>query len=50
MINLQEKQDLKNERTQMMIEDEISLQMMKNLSNTKTKKKGKDKDGKKKKK
>ena len=50
MINLQEKQDLKNERTQMMIEDEISLQMMKNLSNTKTKKKGKAKDGKKKKK
>ena len=50
LINLQEKKDLKYERTQMMIEDEISLQMMKNLSNTKSKKKGKAKDGKKKKK
>ena len=50
LINLQEKKDLKYERTQMMIEDEISLQMMKNLSNAKSKKKGKAKDGKKKKK
>ena len=33
-----------------MIEDEISLQMMKNLGNAKSKKKGKAKDSKKKKK
>ena len=50
MINLEEKKDLKYERTQMVIEDEISLQMMKNLGNTKTKKKGKAKESKKKKK
>ena len=50
LINLEEKKDLKYERSQMAIEDEISLQMMKNLGNTKSKKKGKGKDGKKKKK
>ena len=50
LINLEEKKDLKYERSQMAIEDEISLQMMKNLGNTKSKKKGKAKDGKKKKK
>ena len=49
LINLEEKKDLKYERTQMGIEDEISLQMMKNQGNTKSKKK-KGKDGKKKKK
>ena len=50
LVNLEEKKDLKYERTQMAIEDEISLQMMKNLGNAKSKKKGKAKDGKKKKK
>ena len=50
LINLEEKKDLKFERTQMHVEDEMSLQMMKNLANTKSKKKGKAKDGKKKKK
>ena len=50
LVNLEEKKDLKYERTQMVIEDEMSLQMMKNLANTKSKKKGKAKDGKKKKK
>ena len=51
LVDLEEKKDLKYERTQMMIEDENSLQMMKNLANAKTKKKkGKGKDGKKKKK
>ena len=56
LIDLESKKDLKYERAQMIIEDEISLQMMKNLENAKTKKKGKGKgkskgkDGKKKKK
>lgn len=49
LVDLEEKKDLKYERTQMMIEDENSLQMMKNLSNTKSKKKSKAKDKKKKK-
>ena len=49
MVDLEEKKDLKYERTMMVIEDENSLQMMKNLSNTKSKKKGKAKDKKKKK-
>ena len=46
LVDLEEKKDLKYERTQMMIEDEISLQMMKNLSNAKSKKKGKKGKGK----
>lgn len=50
LIDLKAKKDLKYERTQMAIEDEISVQLMKSLSNTKSKKKGKAKDGKKKKK
>jgi len=49
MVDLEEKKDLKYERTMMVIEDENSFQMMKNLSNTKSKKKGKAKDKKKKK-
>ena len=50
LVNLEEKKDLKYERKQMAIEDEISLQMMKNIGNTKSKKRGKGKDSKKKKK
>ena len=51
LIDLELKKDMKYERTNMANEDDASLQMMKNLANTKTKKKkGKGKDGKKKKK
>ena len=50
LINLEEKKDLKYERTQMAIEDEMSLQMMKNLGSNKSKKKGKGKGKDKKKK
>ena len=51
LIDLELKKDLKYERFNMATEDEASLQMMKNLANTKgKKKKGKGKDGKKKKK
>ena len=51
LIDLELKKDMKYERANLALEDEASLQMMKNLANTKTKKKkGKGKDAKKKKK
>ena len=46
-VDLEEKKDLKYERSQMAIEDEISFQMMKIRSNTKSKKKAKSKKKKK---
>ena len=48
--NLEKEKEMKYERKQMAIEDEFSLNMMKNLGNIKIKKKGKAKDTKKKKK
>ena len=51
LIDLELKKDMKYERGNLALEDEASLNMMKNLANMKTKKKkGKGKDGKKKKK
>ena len=46
-VDLEEKKDLKYERSQMAIEDEISFQMMKIRSNIKSKKKAKSKKKKK---
>ena len=51
LIDLELKKDMRYERANLALEDEASLQMMKNLANQKTKKKkGKGKDKKKKKK
>ena len=50
-IDLELKKNMKYERSNLALEDELSLQMMNNLANVKTKKKkGKGKDAKKKKK